>query len=231
MKKYKCVLFDLDHTLWDYDTNSREVLGELYEHYQLQSKGVERFEDFVTELNKVNASLWALYVRGLVDSSVIRQERFKQILGAFNAYEVKLSEELSENYLFGCPKKCNLIPDAIDILEYLRGRYTLAVVTNGFEEIQHMKLTSGNLTHYFDHVVTSQKAGYKKPAKEIFEYALSLNGAACHEAVMIGDNPVTDIGGARNACIDAVLFNPAQIDYQVDVHYEIKALNELRQIL
>lgn len=231
MKKYKCVLFDLDHTLWDYDTNSREVLGELYEHYQLQSKGVERFEDFVTEFNKVNTSLWALYDRGLVDSSVIRQERFKQILGAFNAYEVKLSEELSENYLFGCPKKCNLIPDAIDILEYLRGRYTLAVVTNGFEEIQHMKLTSGNLTHYFDHVVTSQKAGYKKPAKEIFEYALSLNGVECHEAVMIGDNPVTDIGGARNACIDAVLFNPAQIDYQVDVHYEIKALNELRQIL
>jgi YjjG family noncanonical pyrimidine nucleotidase len=229
--KYKCVLFDLDHTLWDYETNARESLQELYDQYELQKKGVERFEEFVAQFRNVNASLWELYDRGLIDSEVIRKERFKKILEPFNAYDEKLSDDLSHDYLFSCPQKCNLIPDAIDTLEYLSEKYSLTVVTNGFEEIQHMKLTSGNLTHYFDHIITSQKAGFKKPAREIFEYALSKNGMQCHEAIMIGDNPITDIGGARNACIDAVLFNPEQIDYKVDVHYEIKALQELRQIL
>lgn len=229
--KYKCILFDLDHTLWDYDTNSREALEELYHQYELQAKGVEVFGDFVSEFQKVNFSLWDLYDRGLIDSQVIRKERFKKILGAFNAYEEKLSDNLSHDYLFSCPKKCNLIPDAIETLEYLTGRYNLTVVTNGFEEIQNLKLTSGKLTHYFDHIITSQKAGHKKPAREIFEFALRENGVHPYEAIMIGDNPITDIGGARNASIDAVLFNPAQVEYEVEVHYEIKALSELRQIL
>jgi YjjG family noncanonical pyrimidine nucleotidase len=229
--KYKCVLFDLDHTLWDYEANSREALLELFDQHNLPGKGVTDFDAFAQEFRRVNIALWELYDKGLIDSEVIRKERFKKILGAFDAYEETLSDTLSHEYLFACPKKCNLIPDAIETLEYLSGHYNLTVVTNGFEEIQNMKLTSGKLTHYFDHIITSQKAGFKKPAREIFEYALSANGVRCNEAIMIGDNPITDIGGARNACIDAVFFNPEAIEYKTDAHYEIKALQELRQFL
>lgn len=228
--KYKCVLFDLDHTLWDYELNSRDTLFELFEQYKLSSRGIGD-EAFVNVFRDVNNSLWELYDKGLIDSEVIRKERFARILAAFDVTDEKLCAELSHDYLWGCPRKCNLIPDALDTLDYLSEKYTLAVVTNGFEEIQHMKLVSGKMTHYFDHIITSQKAGYKKPAKEIFEYALDANGVKCHEAIMIGDNPVTDIGGARNACIDAVFFNPGALTRDVDVHYEIKALSELRQFL
>lgn len=228
--KYKCVLFDLDHTLWDYELNSRDTLFELFEQYKLSSRGIGD-EAFVNVFRDVNNSLWELYDKGLIDSEVIRKERFARILAAFDVTDEKLCAELSHDYLWGCPRKCNLIPDALDTLDYLSEKYTLAVVTNGFEEIQHMKLVSGKMTHYFDHIITSQKAGYKKPAKEIFEYALDANGVKCHEAIMIGDNPVTDIGGARNACIDAVFFNPGALTCDVDVHYEIKALSELRQFL
>ncbi|HLT75634.1 MAG TPA: YjjG family noncanonical pyrimidine nucleotidase [Ohtaekwangia sp.] len=228
--KYKCVLFDLDHTLWDYELNSRDTLFELFEQYKLSSRGIGD-EAFVNVFRDVNNSLWELYDKGLIDSEVIRKERFARILAAFDVTDEKLCAELSHDYLWGCPRKCNLIPDALDTLDYLSEKYTLAVVTNGFEEIQHMKLASGKMTHYFDHIITSQKAGYKKPAKEIFEYALDANGVKCHEAIMIGDNPVTDIGGARNACIDAVFFNPGALTRDVDVHYEIKALSELRQFL
>src|SRR5205085_12498325 len=97
--------------------------------------------------------------------------------------------------------------------------------------IQNTKLTSGNLHRYFDHIITSQKAGHRKPAKEIFEYALRMNGAQHYEAIMVGDNLLTDIAGARNASIDSVLYNPEKSSHDAEVHYEIRNLNELQQIL
>lgn len=230
-KKYKCIFFDLDHTLWDYETNSAETLKELYKSYDLLSRGVPGVEDLINRFKKVNTDLWSLYDRGLIDSEVIRKERFKQILEPFNAYEVKLAEDLSRDYLDICPRKANLMPHAIEILSYLKEHYRLAVITNGFEEIQHQKLSAGNLHSYFEHIITSQKAGFKKPSREIFECALQLNGVTNMEAVMIGDNLITDIGGARNASIDAVFYNSEEIVHNETLHIEIRSLEELRAIL
>lgn len=123
------------------------------------------------------------------------------------------------------------MPHAVETLQYLSERYDLTVVTNGFEEIQHTKLSCSNLLHFFDHVVTSQKAGYKKPAREIFEYALKSNDIHATEAMMVGDNLVTDIGGAKNASIDVTFFNPFETEHAQTVHYEIKSLKELCDIL
>jgi YjjG family noncanonical pyrimidine nucleotidase len=230
-KNYTCVLFDLDHTLWDYEVNSRETLYELYHNHDLLSKGILEFEKFHQQFRTVNAELWELYDTGKIDSHVIRNERFRKILQPFYIFEEKLCQELSHDYLNMCPTKGNLIPDALNVLEYLDKKYKLTVVTNGFEEIQNLKLSSSRLTNYFGHVITSQKAGCKKPSKEIFQHALKMNGAECHEAIMIGDNLITDIGGARNASIDSVFFNPDNVKHDVAVSYEIKKLNELLEIL
>jgi YjjG family noncanonical pyrimidine nucleotidase len=231
MKKYKCIFFDLDHTLWDYETNSREALNDLYTSFNLDEKGVTSFEAFFTKFREVNLALWDLYDHGLVTSDVIREERFKKIFAAFQLSDHKLSETISSQYLATCPLKCNVMPKAVETLEYLSKTYTLTVITNGFDEIQHLKLASGKIDHFFNHIITSQKAGHKKPAREIFEYAMQLNGIKASEAIMIGDNPVTDIGGARNASVDAILFNPEQIDYQIEIQHQIKALEELQQLL
>lgn len=228
---YTCIFFDLDHTLWDYETNSKETLDELFITYALAEKGVTDTESFLREFKRVNAELWVLYDAGKIDSEVIRAERFKQILQAFNAYEDKLCREISHEYLYTCPKKGNLMPHAIETLEYLSGKYKLSIITNGFEEIQNTKMTSGNLHAYFDHIVTSQQAGFKKPSKEIFEYTLTRNSIGSHQAVMIGDNLVTDIGGARQAAIDSVFFNFEQLKHDSEIHVEINSLHELCELL
>ena len=230
-RKYKCIFFDLDHTLWDYETNSAVTLLELYEGYNLLSKGVPTYDDFLNQFKKVNTELWTLYDRGQIDSDYIRKERFKQILDPFNAYDPKVSEDLSRDYLDICPRKSQLMPYATEILNYLKQDYRLAVITNGFEEIQHLKLAAGKLHPYFDHVITSQKAGYKKPSREIFDCALQLNGITNIEAVMVGDNLITDIGGARNAAIDAVFLNTEEVVHNETIHFEIRSLEELRTIL
>jgi len=226
-EQLKCIFFDLDHTLWDYETNSRETLHELFITHSLSERGVANFDKFHQEFKRVNSALWELYDTGRIGSEVIREERFKQILNAFNAFDKKLSDDLSVEYLFECPKKNNLMPHAIETLQYLSKRYKLSIITNGFEEIQNTKLSSGNLHQYFDHIVTSQKAGHRKPAREIFDYTLSENGASHHEAVMIGDNLQTDIKGARDASISHVFYNPEKISHQDNVTLEIESLKEL----
>ena len=228
---YKCIFFDLDHTLWDFETNSSVTLRELYAFYNLKEHGVHDCDVFCEQFKKVNTLLWDSFDRGLITNEVIRQQRFKQILEHFNAYHESLCEKLSFDYLHSCPKKENLIPHAIEVLQYLQQRYSLTVVTNGFDEIQQLKLNAGNLQSYFSHIVTSQKAGHRKPSREIFEYAMKINGVQCNEVIMIGDNLVTDIGGAQNACIDTVFFNPDSIPHGNNVTHEIRTLAELKNIL
>lgn len=224
---YKCIFFDLDHTLWDYETNSRETLQELYDGHNLLEKGVSDFNSFHQEFRRVNAALWELYDHGKIGSEVIREERFRQILSTFQLHDEALNRELSFEYLHTCPKKGNLMPNAIETLQYLAGKYKLSIITNGFEEIQNTKLSAGNLHSYFEHIITSQKAGHKKPAPEIFDYTLKLNSVSSHEAIMVGDNLITDIGGARKASIATVFFNPDRIQHEEKVSMEINNLGEL----
>lgn len=231
MKPYKVIFFDLDHTLWDYEVNSCETLQELFDAHGLNAKGVCDCETFQQQFRIVNTDLWEKYDTGKITSDVIRKERFKRILGHFDIEDQELCEKLSEEYLFSCPKKSALIPFAEETLNYLADHYDMTVVTNGFEEIQNLKLTAGNLHRYFDHIITSQKAGARKPAKEIFEFAMRENNVRHHEVVMIGDNLITDIGGALNASIDTIYFNPEKIRHDVNVKYEISCLSELQNIL
>jgi putative hydrolase of the HAD superfamily len=223
---YKCIFFDLDHTLWDYERNSKETLHDIHGQFKLLEKNVD-FDQFHFRFREVNLQLWDLYDRGLIGSEIIRKERFKQILETFNAHDQILSQQLSDSYLQICPEKGNLMPHALETLSYLSSKYKLTVITNGFDEIQHRKLAAGKLNHFFDHVITSQRAGHKKPAKEIFEYALQSNDILSSQAIMIGDNLTTDISGARNATIDTVFFNPEGTKHNDIVKHEIKLLNEL----
>lgn len=231
LMQYQSIFFDLDHTLWDYETNSRETLQELYHHFKLLDRGIVTFDPFHKTFQSVNAELWVQYDTGKITSEVIRKQRFKQILEKLNAYEEDLSLKLSYEYLHTCPAKSNLMPDAMETLQYLAERYSLTIITNGFEEIQNIKLAAGGLHTYFNHIITAQKAGHRKPAREIFEYALQINKVDASAAMMVGDNLITDMGGARNASIANVFFNPDRIEHQENVDYEIINLKELCNFL
>ena len=232
MAHYTCVFFDLDHTLWDYETNCAEALLELYDSYQLKNKGIESFESFHKSFSKVNTDLWDRYDRGEIHRDMIRFERFDRILKNLGVIDYELSLRVSDDYVNESPKKKNLMPGAKETLAYLAAvGYPLYIITNGFDEIQSTKLLSSGIDSYFVEVVTSQRAGHKKPAKEIFHYVLNKAGHAANKAIMIGDNLTTDIGGASNAGIDAVYFNPNKIQHHTEVDYEINHLLELQQIL
>ncbi len=227
---YRCLFFDLDHTLWDYDTNSDLTLDELYDHHRLADRGVTTPVTFREKFKEVNRRLWEQYDVGLIHRDVIRRDRFRKILEHFQVEDKGLSLTLSDHYINECPKKRNLMPGAIEVLESLNDRYPLTVVTNGFDEVQRVKMDSSGLTQYFTHVVTSEKAKAKKPAAEIFLFALGKNEIRPDETVMIGDNLLTDIAGARNAGIESVFYNPEKVNHDASVHQEIHHLEELTRL-
>ncbi|MBL6447034.1 YjjG family noncanonical pyrimidine nucleotidase [Fulvivirga sp. 29W222] len=231
MQKYKVILFDLDHTLWDYDKNSRETLNEIYINYKLKTLCGFSFDQFNYRFSKVNSGLWRQYDHGLIDRSTIRKERFNRILNHFRIQDSELALRMADDYLNICPTKTNLLPFAHDALSYLKQKYDMYILTNGFDDVQEIKLSKSNLKSYFSGMITSETIGHRKPSKEIFNHALEVAGSACHNTLMIGDNLLADILGAKGASIDSVYFNPLQKEHRESIHLEINCLSQLMNIL
>ncbi|CAN5461660.1 YjjG family noncanonical pyrimidine nucleotidase [soil metagenome] len=231
MKKYNCLLFDLDHTLWDYEENSKETLRALFTKYKLQEKGIPDFPFFFEIFTRINFHLWNLHDQNMISQEVIRLERFHKVFVDSGIDDYQLSLKFSEHYLLELPKKKALLPQAKETLDYLKENYPMIIITNGFDEMQGTKLSSGGIHHYFKTIVTSQRAGDKKPSKKIFDFALEEAGFLHDDAIMIGDNLQTDIGGARGAGIDTVYFNPTGQPHAEKVTFEIRSLHELRTLL
>ena len=226
----KHLFFDLDHTLWDYQTNSNETLLELWESYALRDFGVDQ-EDFLTQFLVVNTELWDRFNKGEVTKETIRTQRFNKVFETMKVGEVHKVDQLQEDYLKICPTKTHVIADAHLVLEELAPFYKLHIITNGFDEIQLVKLGQSGLTPYFDKVITSSSAGYQKPQPEIFEYSLRLADTTAEVSLMIGDNPESDIIGASNAGIDQVFYNPNNLPCSIAPTAEIDRLKSLLTLL
>lgn len=203
----------------------------MYVDFLLKEKTGTDFESFHLTFQKINTELWALYDKGLINREVIRKNRFQSILEKFEAGDPQLSEKLSDAYVSRSPQKGNLIEGAKELLQELSSSMPLFIVTNGFEEVQFQKVRSSGLEDFFKEVVISEKVGHKKPAREIFDHIMDKHSLVHQEAIMIGDNLLTDIAGAKNAGIDSVFFNPEKIPHDGTMTYEIGHLLELRSIL
>ena len=229
--KYKHIFFDLDHTLWDFATNSKLALGQIFEENQLAEKGIPSFEKFYDKYVPINDRYWARYHNGIVTKEQLRHARFYDALKEFGVKDAALAEKMAESYLAISPLMTALFPDAMEVLAYLQGKYKLHLITNGFAEVQWIKIERSGLKPFFEHIIISEEVGTQKPDKAIFE--LAMNRAATHadECIMIGDNYNTDIVGAQNAGMDQVFFNPLKNRKRQPVTYEVKTLIELKGIL
>ncbi len=231
MKTYKCLFFDLDRTLWDVETNQREAQRILYEKYGLE-RYCPGFDAYFDAYLEINDRLWLGYRDGTVTREYLRNHRFTELLGRFGVRNLKLAIRLGNDYIRLAPTFRNLMPHARETVEYLYGRgYPMDIVTNGFDEVQHVKLANCGLGRFFRHVICSEKAGANKPDPRIFRYALRKAGVGAGEALMIGDDPENDMEGAIGAGIDTVYYHPTGTPHGLGVTWEIRDLSRLREIL
>jgi putative hydrolase of the HAD superfamily len=210
--KYKHLFFDLDNTLWDFEKNSFETFNELYNNNLLEHAKIPSVEAFHDVYAIHNTRLWGLYRDNLVSKEELRDTRFLITLKEFGIDDQKLADILSEEYIFRSPRKGILFPGTIETLEQLKDRFRLHIITNGFEEIQHVKLEFVGLSKYFECIITSEQAGSKKPDAGIFHYALEQAGANVAESLMIGDDLEVDIIGAKAIGMDTVFFDPFNLN-------------------
>ncbi|MCT1532911.1 YjjG family noncanonical pyrimidine nucleotidase [Sphingobacterium daejeonense] len=227
----KHIFFDLDHTIWDFDRNAEETLHELYFRYSFDHIfNSPTSETFIATYTTNNHRLWDLYHHGKIDKPTLRKLRFADTFTQLGVNPELFPVAFEEEYLEICPTKTNLFPNAHETLGYLQDRYTLHLISNGFKEACEKKLEHSKLAPYFDTIVISEIVGINKPDRRIFEHALKNGNAIKEEAVMIGDNIDADVRGAQNAGLDAIFFNPLEVEKPQDINHMIKDLKELQQI-
>lgn len=208
MKKH--IFFDLDNTLWDFKTNSRECLNDIYHQFGLKAISPTSLLDFMTLYEKNNAILWKKLEQNLISKDFLREERFIKTLKDCKIYDDNMGKEMSTFYLKECPLKKNLLPNALYTLQYLREKYKLHIVTNGFIESQEVKLSNTGLKVYFSTVTTPDDALCHKPDSRIFLHALDKAGANINNSVYIGDNLEADVLPSLHLGIETLWFKGAQ---------------------
>lgn len=227
---YKHLLFDLDRTIWDFETNAKEAVFEIYKHFHLKNFAPS-FTDFYAQYQAVNEKMWEAYRNGNITKQNLADTRFHRTFLEFGYDKPENGKQAGKMYLEISGTKTNLFPHAREVLARLQQKYFLHILTNGFKEVQKKKLLNCGINNYFSTVITSEDAGYQKPDIRIFHHALKLIGTSPAECIMIGDDEKTDIVGAQNAGIPHIWFNPAKKIPQNGTQQEIQSLTELINLL
>lgn len=229
--KYKHIFFDLDHTIWDFDKNAAETLVELYDIYKLGEIGLPGAAVFIETYTRNNHQLWAEYHTGKITKTELRETRFRRTFIELGLHPHQVPLAFEDDYVKLCPTKTNLFPHAHETLSYLKDKYTLHLISNGFKEASALKIGNTNIGQYFAEVIISEIVGINKPDPAIFEHALNVAGAIKSESLMIGDSLEADVYGALNFGMDAIYFNPFNVPKPDDVPVQIHHLKELTLML
>jgi putative hydrolase of the HAD superfamily len=225
MKKH--LFFDLDRTLWDFDGNSKRALYQLYNEAKLEQPSFS-FIDFHAHYVDVNASLWKAYGKKEITKDFLRDERFRKTLENWDLNDEKLVKHFSDGYVEISPKQTDLFPNTLETLHELKqSNYEMHIITNGFKEVQYIKLENCKLRPFFDIIVCSEEVGVNKPDPKIFHYAMNKAGAKAENSFMIGDDYEVDILGAERVGMKTVHFNPQIEEKQIKHINQITNLSQL----
>lgn len=221
--KYDWILFDADETLFNFDAFKGMQL-------MFERKGVNFTQQDFQQYQQVNKPLWVDYQNGIITAQDIKHRRFQ---GWAEKLETTTTE-LNSAFLEAMADICTLLPGAKELVDALSGKAKLGIITNGFTELQAIRLERTGMMPYFEQVIISEEVGVAKPDAGIFLHAMERMGNPSKERVlMVGDNPHSDILGGLNFGIETCWLNTHQTARPegINAHYEVQSLDELRTIL
>ncbi|WP_055435693.1 YjjG family noncanonical pyrimidine nucleotidase [Lacinutrix algicola] len=217
------VFFDLDHTLWDFDKNSALTFEIIFR----KNNVVVDLDRFSEVYQPINLKYWKMYRDEKVSKGNLRYGRLKDSFDALKmVVQDDIIHQLSIDYIDNLTTYNHVFDGTIEILDYLKSKYKLHIITNGFEAVQQVKLEKSKIAHYFDTVTSSETVGVKKPNPKVFNHALKMANISKERGIMIGDNYEADILGALNIGLDAICYNY----HKVDLENEIKEVNHLLEL-
>ncbi len=231
--KYKDLFIDFDDTLYDTHGNAVIALRETFEAFDL-GRFFPDPQVFYDAYWMANIDLWTQYSKGEITRDYLIVERFRRPLSVGSGLDVteELCLEMSDRFLDFCSSKPGVVAGAHELMDYLRQQgYRMHMCSNGFHEVQYKKLAACGLKDYFDTIILSEDAGFNKPSPQYFDYAFRQSGANKETTLMIGDNLQTDILGALNSGIDAMLFNRWEVDVDEAPQSPTFVVSSLQEIM
>ena len=234
MTHHRNIFIDLDDTIWDFTANSHVSLEIMYRDLDI-ARIYPDYDAFSSAYYAKNSELWALYHHGKIEKDFLIIERYAHLLRTigYNDIDNRLAQRMNEYYLDTLALQTQLVPYAIELLDYLTRRgYNLYILSNGFIEVQHKKLQSAGIGDYFERMVLSDEIGINKPDRRLFDYALEVTHSQAADTLMIGDNYDADILGAMQAGWGQIYFdrNHRGITAQEPQH-TVHSLKEVMDIL
>ena len=226
-KQYEILLFDADGTLLDFDRAEEEAFKQVLEKY-----GFPPEKRYVDEYHRINRECWEAFEEGRMERNDVLTVRFERF---FAGHDREIDGREAENcYRALLGNGAYLIDGALEILEELKRRYDLYIVTNGVADTQRKRLADSGLAPYFKDVFISEDAGSQKPQREFFEYCFSrIPDARPERMLIIGDSLTSDMQGGVNAGIDTCWLNPGfeKNKRNLSLTWEIRDLKELRNFV
>ena len=227
MKKSEVLLFDVDGTLLDFNKAEEEGIEGLLNHY-----GAPVSDENKHKYHLVNKKYWEALERGEITRDQVLTLRFEEFFAGFGIQvDGGEADALYRQYLNA---SAVLIDGAIELLESLKGKYPLYVVTNGVAETQYTRLAKSGLDKYFDGIFISEEAGAQKPQPAFFEYCFEkMSRRDVEHMLIIGDSLTSDMRGGNNVGIDTMWFNPGKDENHTEVHldYIVTTLDEVKEML
>ena len=198
------VFFDLDHTLWDFDRNSALAFELVFQRHNIQID----LQDFLTIYEPINFNYWKAFREERVSKQQLRRGRLADSFAALkHTISVNVIDEMSDSYIEFLPENNYLLDGTIEILDYLKPKYNLHIITNGFTDVQGIKMKRSGLLPYFKTITSSEEVGVKKPNPLVFHHALKKGNALAESSAMIGDTFEADILGAEAVGMDTIFYN------------------------
>ena len=232
MTKYQHIFFDLDNTLWDFDRSSILAFDKIFEIFNLINYNIPNAKDFHKTYFDHNNRLWDLYRKGEIDKEFLKIERFRLPLKDYGIVDEKLATDLGESYTDYAARLVALVPNTMEILTYLKEKnYKIHLITNGFLEVQSIKMKASGLDMMIDSSFVSELVGIKKPDHRIFHHAINEVGGTIENSVMIGDDLSVDIIPAKEIGMTHIYFNRKKISHNEKLDYEIYDLIEICDII
>src|SRR5690606_34497693 len=190
------------------------------------------FSDYYAVYMPGNNRLWAMYRQGEIRKEELIVERFLAPVREFGINDPEYAKKLSDDFLERTTHKTKLVEGALELLDYLKPRYRMHILSNGFREVQYKKIENSGLKPYFEKIILSEDAGINKPHTDMFTYALKTTNSRRNETVMNGDSWDADIVGAYQSRIAQIWYNPTgELPVGFEPTHTVHALIEIKNIL
>ncbi len=226
----KTIIFDLDNTLYDYDSCHRNGLELAYKNWIKlgYNNTLKEFQELYS-----TSRIWVKKFLSDTAASHSRALYFQKLVETVEGNpNTEIIIELYDSYYEGFYQNLRPFPKIKETLAQLKkNNYQLAIVSNMLAETQYRKLALLNLGNMFDFIITSQSVEHEKPHPHIYSHTLTLTGSSPEETIMIGDSITDDIEPTLWMGMKAIWFNPKNLKPSITIEKEFVTIQDYDNLL